>query len=106
MMNIPIYNSIGSHYNSNRSADSSVTPIIKELLGLTEGSIVADIGAGTGNYSNALADLGYRIKAVEPSEEMRKQAKPNTNGDEEYGYLRKEEAFDAGFRFVKLFGTA
>jgi ubiquinone/menaquinone biosynthesis C-methylase UbiE len=48
-----------------------------DLLKLPEGSIVCDIGAGTGNYSNALADSGYQIKAVEPSMVMREQAKPN-----------------------------
>jgi ubiquinone/menaquinone biosynthesis C-methylase UbiE len=48
-----------------------------DLLKLPEGSIVCDIGAGTGNYSNALADSGYHIKAVEPSTVMREQAKPN-----------------------------
>ena len=76
-MNEPIYNSIGNNYNINRVADSRITENIIELLGLNPGSVIADIGAGTGNYSNALADLGYKIKAIEPSEEMRGQAKPN-----------------------------
>ncbi len=45
-----------------------------ELLGLPVGSVVADIGAGTGNYTNGLAEYGYKMKAIEPSEEMRNQA--------------------------------
>lgn len=76
-MNKTIYNSIGTNYNTNRSADFRIVNILKALLNLPAGSIIADIGAGTGNYSNALANLGYKVKAVEPSEEMRKQAKPN-----------------------------
>ena len=78
-MNKTIYNSIGTNYDTNRSADNRIINIINELMDLRAGSTIADIGAGTGNYSNAFADLGYRVKAVEPSEEMRKQAKPNNN---------------------------
>ncbi|MCJ7772150.1 MAG: class I SAM-dependent methyltransferase [Desulfobacterales bacterium] len=78
-MNEIIYNSIGTNYNTNRAADYRIINILKDLLELPTGSTIADIGAGTGNYSNAFADLGYKIKAVEPSEEMRKQAKPNNN---------------------------
>ena len=76
-MNSTTYDSIGRDYNRNRAADHRVIAVIKELLGLPLGSAIADIGAGTGNYSNALADLGYRLEAVEPSGEMRRQAIPN-----------------------------
>jgi SAM-dependent methyltransferase len=38
--------------------------------------MIADIGAGTGNYANALARLGYKVKAIEPSALMRSQATP------------------------------
>ena len=78
-MNNGVYNSIGKNYNKNRTADPRISAVIRELLGLPKGSVIADIGAGTGNYANALAETGYRIKAVEPSEEMRRQAKPNNN---------------------------
>jgi ubiquinone/menaquinone biosynthesis C-methylase UbiE len=78
-MNEIVYNSIGTDYNINRAADNRISNIINDLLDLPAGSVIADIGAGTGNYSNALADLGYRVKAVEPSEKMRSQAKPNPN---------------------------
>jgi ubiquinone/menaquinone biosynthesis C-methylase UbiE len=72
-----IYNSIGTNYNANRGADSRIINIIDELLDLPSGSVIADIGAGTGNYSNAFAGLGYTVKAIEPSEKMRNQAIPN-----------------------------
>jgi ubiquinone/menaquinone biosynthesis C-methylase UbiE len=70
------YDSIGTNYNRTRAADPRISAAINELLNLPPGSLIADIGAGTGNYSRALAGLGYRIMAVEPSEEMRKQAAP------------------------------
>jgi ubiquinone/menaquinone biosynthesis C-methylase UbiE len=68
------YDSIGSNYNQNRTADHRVLAVIEELLELPLGSAIADVGAGTGNYSNALADLGYKLEAIEPSVEMRRQA--------------------------------
>jgi len=76
-VNSTTYDSIGSNYNQNRTADHRVLAVIKELLELPSGSTIADVGAGTGNYSNALADLGYKLEAVEPSMEMRRQAIPN-----------------------------
>ncbi|MBU0515046.1 MAG: class I SAM-dependent methyltransferase [Proteobacteria bacterium] len=73
-MSEAIYDTIGEEYNSSRQADPSIVRVIHELLDLPPGSAVADIGAGTGNYSNALANKGYRIHAVEPSARMRSQA--------------------------------
>jgi ubiquinone/menaquinone biosynthesis C-methylase UbiE len=73
-----VYNAIGVNYIINRRADQRIIEIIINLLDRLPGSIIADIGAGTGNYSNALADRGYRVRAVEPSEEMQRQAIPNS----------------------------
>ncbi|MGA3084520.1 MAG: methyltransferase domain-containing protein [Thermodesulfobacteriota bacterium] len=81
MMNEKVYNSIGKNYKVNRTADHRIVASIFDLLNLPIGSLIADIGAGTGNYSNALANLGYQIKAIEPSEEMRRQSIPNVNVD-------------------------
>ncbi len=77
MHNKPVYDTIGKNYNANRKADPRIVKKIVELLDLPEGSIIADIGAGTGNYSNVLAELGYQVIAIEPSEVMRRQAKPH-----------------------------
>jgi ubiquinone/menaquinone biosynthesis C-methylase UbiE len=79
MMSGKIYNAIGKNYQINRTADPNIIEKIIELLNLATGSIITDIGAGTGNYANALADLGYRIKAIEPSQEMQRQGKPHFN---------------------------
>jgi ubiquinone/menaquinone biosynthesis C-methylase UbiE len=73
------YDSIGTNYNRTRAADSRISAGICELLNLPSGSLIADIGAGTGNYSQALSRSGYRTIALEPSEEMRRQAVPNKN---------------------------
>jgi ubiquinone/menaquinone biosynthesis C-methylase UbiE len=71
------YDTIGREYNSYRNADIRIVTLLKGLLGLPEGSTILDIGAGTGNYSNALATMGYKIKAVEPSKVMRLQFSPH-----------------------------
>ncbi|OGP64918.1 MAG: hypothetical protein A2169_05780 [Deltaproteobacteria bacterium RBG_13_47_9] len=73
------YDTIGMKYNSYRNADSRIVIILKELLGLPAGSMIVDVGAGTGNYTNALASMGYKMKAVEPSEAMRDQFVPSPN---------------------------
>ena len=78
-MSQPVYDLIGPNYNTNRTADARILSIVRDLLNLPPGSTIADIGAGTGNYSSSLANLGYKVLAVEPSEEMRKQALPNKN---------------------------
>ena len=69
-----IYDTIGRTYSESRRADPRIVAQIVELLDLPRGVRLADIGAGTGNYSNALADAGFQVSAVEPSAEMRAQA--------------------------------
>ncbi|MGM0852724.1 MAG: class I SAM-dependent methyltransferase [Bacillota bacterium] len=53
---MPVYNQIGKTYNT-----------------------TIDIGAGTGNYSYELAEEGYNVIALEPSEIMRTQGKQHRN---------------------------
>jgi len=73
------YDVIGESYNHNRTADKRILINIIELLDLPAGKLIADIGAGTGNYTNALANSGYKLFAIEPSVVMRKQAVPDNN---------------------------
>ena len=73
----PIYERIGKGYSKHRRADERIVDQLARLLDLSPAAAIADIGAGTGNYSRALADLGFRVEAVEPSEEMRRQALPH-----------------------------
>ena len=73
-MNKPVYDSIGVGYTQHRQADERIVDALYSLLNLPPDSVVADIGAGTGNYSIALANKGYRIKAIEPSTAMRIQS--------------------------------
>jgi ubiquinone/menaquinone biosynthesis C-methylase UbiE len=69
-----IYNSIGQEYSKTRVPDIRIVNKIINLLNLPKESIIADIGAGTGGYSVALANQGFVVNAVEPSLVMQKQA--------------------------------
>ncbi|GAB4461507.1 MAG: hypothetical protein OHK0029_26880 [Armatimonadaceae bacterium] len=72
------YDTIGTTYSQSRCAEPRIVETILSLLGLPTGSHLADIGAGTGNYTRALADRGFTLDAVEPSTVMREQAIPHT----------------------------
>ena len=94
-MNNPVYNNIGQNYNKYRRADPRITKTIAGLLNLPAGATVADIGAGTGNYSRALADAGYNIVAIEPSDTMMAQATPHPNVQWAYGIAENIPLADA-----------
>lgn len=47
---------------------------IKNTLQIPERSVFADIGSGTGIFSEQLLHNGYRVCAVEPNADMRKKA--------------------------------
>jgi ubiquinone/menaquinone biosynthesis C-methylase UbiE len=74
-MSFAKYDRIGINYNKHRCADIRIVQKLIELLDIPKESVIADIGAGTGNYTQAIAAIGYHIKAVEPSEVMRSQAR-------------------------------
>jgi SAM-dependent methyltransferase len=73
----PIYDNIGIGYTKHRCADPRIVEKLVDLLALSPPAILADIGAGTGNYSRAIADCGFAIRAVEPSVTMHRQVAPH-----------------------------
>jgi SAM-dependent methyltransferase len=44
---------------------------MREVMGLSPGAAVADVGSGTGKLTELLLDAGYETFAVEPNAEMR-----------------------------------
>lgn len=53
---------------------------IAARAGLCAGSVVADVGAGTGILTRHLAVLAGRVYAIEPNEEMRAEARKHLSG--------------------------
>jgi SAM-dependent methyltransferase len=47
---------------------------LRERVGLRRGSAVADVGSGTGIFSEPLIDMGCVVYGVEPNEAMRREA--------------------------------
>jgi ubiquinone/menaquinone biosynthesis C-methylase UbiE len=74
---LTLYDRIGLQYRATRAADPRIVDRLVDLLALPAGSTVCDVGAGSGNYTNALAARGYQLLAVEPSAVMREQASPH-----------------------------
>src|SRR5690349_4752689 len=72
-----LFDAIGHSYTRTRRADPRILDRLIDLLRLPAGAELADVGAGTGNYSNALADQGYPVLAVEPARTMSRQAAPH-----------------------------
>jgi ubiquinone/menaquinone biosynthesis C-methylase UbiE len=69
-----LYDQIGQSYRATRTADPRILQGLMDLLSVPRGSVLCDVGAGSGNYANALAAQGYSVLAVDPSEVMRAQA--------------------------------
>lgn len=54
---------------------SRILARVADEVALPPGSVVVEIGVGTGNLTRELLARGYRVIGVEPSREMRQQAK-------------------------------
>lgn len=48
--------------------------------GLSENSVIADIGSGTGKFSRQLLDMGSIVYSVEPNDDMRSVAEKELSG--------------------------
>jgi len=61
-----------------------VLDYLKSECNLTEDSVIADVGAGTGIFTKLLLDQGYEVFAVEPNEQMLQSAKEQLSGYENF----------------------
>jgi ubiquinone/menaquinone biosynthesis C-methylase UbiE len=70
----PIYDTIGTSYNTTRRADPYLASRLLRFLKVQPGELYLDIGCGTGNYTIALSNRGLNFVGVEPSEQMLNEA--------------------------------
>jgi len=68
------YNEIGVNYNQTRKADPYLTDQLLKHLNPTKEGLYLDIGCGTGNYTIAIQEKGFRFIGIDPSIEMLQKA--------------------------------
>lgn len=57
---------------------------LQTTLHISTGSVFADIGSGTGIFTEQLLSCGYKVFAVEPNEDMRKKAEEKLSHNENF----------------------
>lgn len=90
----PIYNTIGTGYNSTRQADPYVAGRLLDLLSPVKDGLYLDIGCGTGNYTNELASKGFSLCGIDPSEKMLTEARQKNSNIEWLNATAEEMPFD------------
>jgi SAM-dependent methyltransferase len=103
---LPLYDTIGIGYNSRRAADGRIVARLVDLLQQTGPAMILDVGAGTGNYAAALASLGYKMYAIEPSKLMVENAIEDESIQWHLGNAEDlpfdEDLFDAAYCTLSL----
>lgn len=69
------YDTIGQGYNDTRQADPYLSKRLAHYLAPQSGRQYLDIGCGTGNYTQKLAETGGDWKGIDPSEKMLQTAR-------------------------------
>jgi SAM-dependent methyltransferase len=62
----------------------AVVELLERECGLARGSVVADVGSGTGLLSELFVERGNRVYGVEPNREMREAGARRFAGDENF----------------------
>jgi SAM-dependent methyltransferase len=65
-----------------------VLAVLRTECGLSERSVVADLGSGTGIFTRVLLESGARVHAVEPNDEMRAAAERELGSNPRFSSVR------------------
>lgn len=74
------YTDLADHYDRRADYSEEAVDEILKTAGISAGSRIADIGAGTGKLTRLLLDRDLVVLAVEPNAAMRARGIENTNG--------------------------
>lgn len=66
------------------SYPQAVIDHLAKQCGLTEGSVIADVGSGTGIFSALLLAEGYKVYGIEPNEAMQSAAAQRFDGNPDF----------------------
>jgi len=84
-MNEKKFDGLGKIYSKYRPAyPQAFIEYLQTTVGISNKTVVADIGSGTGKLTKQLLDIGKKIFAVEPNADMREVAELNLNGFKNY----------------------
>jgi predicted TPR repeat methyltransferase len=72
---LPDYRRQAQGYDNTRAANPAVVQALLDAFAAAPGRRFADIGGGTGNYSQALRDLGWEPLVIDASEAMLTRAR-------------------------------
>jgi ubiquinone/menaquinone biosynthesis C-methylase UbiE len=74
-----VYNRIGKTYDQTRKADPEIAKKLIDSLHPTREGYYLDVGCGSGNYTCALSDQGFRFCGIDISEEMLSKARQKSS---------------------------
>lgn len=74
------YSALAAFYDKRADYSSEAIQAMLLAINLPQGSVIADVGAGTGKLSVPLLRHGFRLIAVEPNDDMRFYGQKNTQG--------------------------
>jgi len=80
-------NRVDNYVKYRPSYPAGVIELLKAECGLGAGTVVADIGSGTGIWSQLLLEQGATVYAVEPNREMRTAAEAQLAHDRHFNSL-------------------
>jgi ubiquinone/menaquinone biosynthesis C-methylase UbiE len=70
-----VYNRIGKMYDATRRDDPEILHRLLRHLSAEQGAPVLEVACGTGNYTTALAESGFRMTGVDVSDVMLSRAR-------------------------------
>src|SRR5258708_21679829 len=88
-------NRVDNYVKYRPSYPAELVPFLEDSLGLKKGQQVADIGSGTGIFTEILLLKGYYVTGVEPNEAMRQAAERRLGGYDRF-YSQNGRAVGAG----------